>query len=388
MFSFDLFNNLQIRTRIAALGGLGLVAIVILTAAYWIGDMRRTAAYGSKQEFALLAERAQHVQIFSLQLRRREKDFLIRKDMKYVDKYQKDHKALMDSLETIRGMDVAGPIADNIDALARGGRTHADQFAKVVALQRKLGLNEKSGLEGKLRKAVHNAESKLEEAHLESLTIKMLMMRRHEKDFMLRSAEKYIGRVNKRHAEFKALLAAASISQDFRNQVSANMDIYVRDFKIFAKTSLAFKNEVKKLSVIFAGMNPHFDALAKAAAEGETTGKIELETARKTTQLAIVIVGAVVLGLGLLFSLLIGRSVSSPLGAMTEVMTRLAEGRIDVDVPATKNKDEIGDIARSVLVFKQNAEERIRLEAEQEEEHAAKKRRMAVLDELITKFEA
>jgi methyl-accepting chemotaxis protein len=86
-------------------------------------------------------------------------------------------------------------------------------------------------------------------------------------------------------------------------------------------------------------------------------------------------------------SFLIGRSVSSPLGKMTDVMSQLAEGRTDVDVPATGNRDEIGDMARAVLVFKQNAEERAGLEAQQEEERAAKERRMAALEELVTDFD-
>lgn len=46
-------------------------------------------------------------------------------------------------------------------------------------------------------------------------------------------------------------------------------------------------------------------------------------------------------------------------------MHELADGHMDVAVVATDRRDEIGDMARAMEVFKQNAAERARLEAEQ-----------------------
>jgi len=58
-------------------------------------------------------------------------------------------------------------------------------------------LNEKLGLTGSLRGAVHDIESKLNEIDNLRLTSLMLTMRRHEKDFMLRRDEKYIGELKR-----------------------------------------------------------------------------------------------------------------------------------------------------------------------------------------------
>ena len=61
-------------------------------------------------------------------------------------------------------------------------------------------------MQSDLRAAVHAVEEKLAEANLDALTVKMLMMRRHEKDFMLRGDEKYIANIDQRR---QASLGAA-----------------------------------------------------------------------------------------------------------------------------------------------------------------------------------
>jgi len=70
--------------------------------------------------------------------------------------------------------------------------------------------------------------------------------------------------------------------------------------------------------------------------------------------------------LGLVFAFLIARSILRPMMAMTGVMGELAGGRLEVAVPALDNRDEIGAMARAVQVFKQNAVDKLRLEAETE----------------------
>ena len=49
------------------------------------------------------------------------------------------------------------------------------------------------------------------------------------------------------------------------------------------------------------------------------------------------------------------RGIAEPVGSSTVVMRKLAEGDLDVDVPFTELKNELGEMARAVEVFKQNA---------------------------------
>jgi methyl-accepting chemotaxis protein len=83
------------------------------------------------------------------------------------------------------------------------------------------------------------------------------------------------------------------------------------------------------------------------------------------------------------------RAVRSLLGDLTQVMQALASGSLSVDVPSRDRSDEIGVMARTVEVFKQNATAIRRLEEErsQQEERAGAEKR-AALRALADSFEA
>ncbi|WP_168220542.1 methyl-accepting chemotaxis protein [Azospirillum thermophilum] len=81
---------------------------------------------------------------------------------------------------------------------------------------------------------------------------------------------------------------------------------------------------------------------------------------------ALAIAGAV-LAAGLALAWLMARSISNPLIAMTGRMHRLAEGDLALDIPGTARRDEVGEMARAVAVFKTQAQENRSLRDDQEE---------------------
>ncbi|MFD1623544.1 methyl-accepting chemotaxis protein [Azospirillum griseum] len=91
--------------------------------------------------------------------------------------------------------------------------------------------------------------------------------------------------------------------------------------------------------------------------------------------------------LGFLAALLIGRSLSRPVVAMTTAMTRLAEGERAVEVPGLERGDEIGGMAKAVAVFKTKLVEADRMAAEQERQHEQARRRAERIDRLAQEFD-
>ena len=67
----------------------------------------------------------------------------------------------------------------------------------------------------------------------------------------------------------------------------------------------------------------------------------------------------------------LARTVAAPVAAMTTTMGALAAGRRDIDVPPIGRRDEVGDMANAVLVFREQAVEKHRLEVEAAERRAA-----------------
>ncbi len=67
-------------------------------------------------------------------------------------------------------------------------------------------------------------------------------------------------------------------------------------------------------------------------------------------------------------TLFAARAVASPIRALTMVMGRLAQGELAQDINGTERGDELGGMARALEVLKDNAAERMRLEAEREQD--------------------
>jgi methyl-accepting chemotaxis protein len=74
--------------------------------------------------------------------------------------------------------------------------------------------------------------------------------------------------------------------------------------------------------------------------------------------------GAAGLLVGVAFSLLFTRSIGQPIIRMTRVMQALAKGDLAISLPNAAHRNEIGDMARAVLVFRDAAIEKARLEEE------------------------
>src|ERR1700686_4720304 len=88
-------------------------------------------------------------------------------------------------------------------------------------------------------------------------------------------------------------------------------------------------------------------------------------------------------------TMLMVRRVTKPLKAVAETLTVLAAGKTDVEVQHADRHDEIGAIARTVGVFKNNRIERHQLEAERiSTERLAMDRRKAEMNQFVEDFRA
>ena len=130
-------------------------------------------------------------------------------------------------------------------------------------------------------------------------------------------------------------------------------------------------------------LNAEMAALAEANSRRVAALSQDVENAKTSlTRLIVATIGlALVAGLVALWTIL--RGVAAPLSRLTTSVEAIAEGRTNTDVADTGRRDEVGALARKVLVFRDNAVEVERLkaaEAEQAEANrSARAHDMAVL---------
>ncbi|MGD0105538.1 MAG: HAMP domain-containing methyl-accepting chemotaxis protein [Rhodopila sp.] len=190
----------------------------------------------------------------------------------------------------------------------------------------------------------------------------------------------------------QALDAVERVADALRPQIGPVRDAlaaYRKDFEaastaIVAQSAL-FNDTLRPLvRTMQSELGKAVDGLLQASAAADDQAQESVSDAT-LTQIILAVVG-LVFGLGVAF--FISRGILRPLMGMTAAMARLANGDHTVEIPARGNTDEIGDMARAVDVFKQNAIEAKRLAAAQETERAARERRSARIDELTRAFEA
>ena len=129
------------------------------------------------------------------------------------------------------------------------------------------------------------------------------------------------------------------------------------------------------------------EALEHEAAAHEHEVAMEAHAVIKLAEQELLIVGGIGTLLGLGLAILLGRGIARPVKAMTASMKLLADGDLEVDIPARGRRDEIGVMAAAVEVFKINAQEVKRLEAEQAEAEArAQAEKKAAMNQLADEF--
>ncbi len=128
-------------------------------------------------------------------------------------------------------------------------------------------------------------------------------------------------------------------------------------------------------------------AFVKAAVAAHDTVKAQaaetLHAGLVTTAAGAALVIALSLGAAAFFS----RLISVPIKAMTAAMGRLAAGTLDTELPAADRRDEVGAMAKALVVFRDNAAEARRLAAAQVAEQQAKVAHAQRLETLLRGFE-
>ena len=104
-----------------------------------------------------------------------------------------------------------------------------------------------------------------------------------------------------------------------------------------------------------------------------------------------VLAGGSALGLAIafgLFSFIAVKGIARPITGMSSLMERLADGDLGVAVEGAERRDEVGTLAKALLVFREHAVRAQALEAEKAAEQRRKEHRQAVVDEAIAVFKS
>ncbi len=308
---------------------------------------------------------------------------------------------MQDRLTTIDAYSAAWPgglLDFQAGPLVAGVTDYTMDLRILVSLTNKIGLSENEGARGKLRAAVHAVEELLTKAESEALAFQlggirtlqrdMLSLRRHEKDFLLRSdADKYVPRFEAAMATMIDHLYNANLDADVDRTVRGQLNAYNAEFTALTKTETSRSKHVANLDegreTLVALLNDNLTLFDNLQAEVA----LERQQTMDATETLILYGSAFSILTLLLVGTVIAQGITTPLTKINGAMGDISAGKLDTTIPAANRRDEIGSMARALAVFRDNARDAERLRnaeaarlAETAEERRAATR--AVADDL------
>jgi methyl-accepting chemotaxis protein len=382
--------GLNVWARLFLLTAIAVSAVLLLVAVHFYGDWAARQAAGRQVEYAALVSKVQDLKARTMQLRLDEKAYLLKPQKEIAEQYLTDVREATDLIDQAMAMPAAAALLPQLESLEERLQMGTDQFSEIVALQEKLGMTEKEGLQGSLRSAVHAVEEEINAAGLDDLTTLMLMMRRHEKDFLLRASDKYVASLDERRAEFDAALSAASIEEARKASLASNMNAYHQSFRDYAKTATKMRKLIAQQDAFFKALEPRFAGVYTLVDARQDEIGQELAATRLQMQhlfIAISFVSTLAAGIA---GYAVSRSITSPLKQLTTALDRMAQGQTDIALPSLGARSELGQISRAVSLLQDNAERDKRLAEEhaRAEEEQLQARRRKLMADVASQFDA
>ncbi|MCW8914542.1 MAG: methyl-accepting chemotaxis protein, partial [Magnetovibrio sp.] len=376
-------GNIKISLQIMLIGliaflGFLVVGIVYITSATNQAGYLETQLHEGKGISYVNAIKAGF-----LQVRQAENEFLATKDIAHVEIHAQTASELLPYFDRLKTIHQEPDEQQLIDDISVGFASYVEQFNKTVEVWKKLGLTAEEGLRGALATAAMNVEDELTKnstlPEAAELTVVLLKMRSYEKDFFLSIESQFAKRVKRIHAKLDMGFAYTDLPEEEKEAIAKILEKYIADFEQLSDLMIEAVEQKRQMGELYAAVQPILQALDEKGSADAAIATEELQASADNTLTFMIILMLVVTVVVVALSLLIGKGVSGPVRKMTEVMSRLAGGELEIEVPARDQRNEIGEMATAVQVFKDNAIEMQSIEEQRKanaERRAKEKREM------------
>lgn len=393
MSLFKFVSWLSVRDRIIALVLIPVVGFLANGIAFTVGDSEVANALHSVKRAAALSEASQQFKDALAAMRIGARDFATRPNEERIDAFKDSHRRAMESLDAIEH-ELPAAERGEIPSVRTRLSTIKSNFDSLVREQQTLGFSDDEGLRHAIRQAttaierlIHDDFSWLRDSDAQKLMLSLVTMRLYESEYRVNRSDLVEQAFLREVEEFNRLLddivGAAILKEQLRQQVRS----YANTFAAWVRSTNTINPYIVLIDVDTRNLMPIADAIIVAARKGEVATAATLARSQNRTKLVIILVGISAILLGLGFSWAIGRSITKPLDGLAAVMKRLANGDTSAKIPAIRGSDEIGQMARAVVVFRDSMIERARLSAMQEETNRTREQRSERIAATIARFE-
>jgi methyl-accepting chemotaxis protein len=387
-----MLTSISVRARIVVLALIPVLGFVTNGLTYISGESDVGTAFDTFKHSAKLADASRDFKNAISAVRIIVKDFTANPSDNLVVSFDEAHARAVHSLDTIAAS-IDRSHAENIESLRKDIAGLHTTFSDLVHDQKILGYDETTGL----RKDLLNAGNAVEriinenmtwvaEADASKLMMMLMQMREFEAEYRLTQSDLTKQQFFVTYKKFNDTFALIDGTPDMKDALEQEVKTYA---DTFAKWVDGF-DRVQPLRAVIdidsQAMLPRADDIIEQARERADDAAYGLTASQGHTRTGIIAVGIAMVAFGLGFSWLIGRSITRPLNGLSRVMKQLAAGDTAARIPATGARDEIGEMARAVIVFRDTMIEREKLASVQADATKAEAQRNSEIGLTIAQF--
>jgi methyl-accepting chemotaxis protein len=363
--------SLSVRSRVIVLAVIPVIGFVANGLTYHVGEDQVAAAFQSTKHSAALADASRDFKSAIAEMRIAAKDFSTKPKNDLIKIFELSESAAIHSLDKISAT-VGGMRDEDTAPLRKQLAETKKNFDQLVKEQQALGYDDTEGLSGELRvtgnaveRIINENLTWLADSDAKGLMMQLLVMRHYESEYRLSSNELARQLFFEAYTTFTTRFGNIDGTPAMKGKLEEQVKMYAETFTKWIDVSTRAYPLRTLIEIDSQGMLPRADGIIAAASEASETASDALMQSQDRTRNIIIAVGLAMVAIGLGLSWLIGRSITRPLDGLANAMKQLAAGDTTARIPATHARDEIGAMARTVIVFRDTMVEREKLAATQ-----------------------
>lgn len=366
-----LITSVSVRTRVVVLAAIPVIGFLVNGIVFMVGQHEVERAFHAAAQASNVSEASREFRASVNAMRARTRDFAASPNKDLIAQFEATHAAALRTLDVIddavspQQRQNIGPLKSQLDEISA-------QFNELVKSQTILGFTESEGVRDRMNRAataveriVHDDLSWMNERDAPRLVTSLLKMRRFEADFRLNRTTMIQAAFADEYKSFQAILGGTVAAPAMKQQLGEQVKTYADRLAEWIEITDRIGPSVAVIDYNSRNMLPVADEIATQAKSRSNAVWAALTASQSSTRNIIISVGIATVTIGLALSVLIGKSIAGPLNGLAAAMKRLANGDTAGTIPATRAADEIGDMARTVIVFRDNIIERDRLTSDQ-----------------------
>ena len=389
-----LINQFSVKAQVISITVLSLIGIttISLGAYYTLTLLSKTTNHSIVE--ANKAKLLNEMDKLGLEMRRRETEFISKPSGKRKRQYVKAYKQAITISEQLKSEIIIQEELEQLAFIITGFEDHSSQFTKITKERKRLGNDSTSGHLGGLSKStgdLNTSISKIREtlttpSQLDAIDIHLLNLQIHQKDFMENGKIKHLRAFGDRLVSLNDTLNASALNNTDKELVSSGIENYKNKFTVWSSSKDVYNQEIIQLNEIYSKFSPKIKTLIKAFSEGS-----QLATERRLSIQALSVIilaslSAIIAILIAIISIVIAFNIAQKIKQLNLRMKSLADGKTDERIPNIGLKNELGDMAKSLLVFKENTIARVKSANEKRKLDDEELRKAQFISNLIEKF--